>query len=199
MGASDEIRALLKEQLMASLEEGLYYFEGGWCSNLRIPPESLYPLQAGWSQLAADAILEQPSSGVVGLRLWHEDGWIRHVARVLDEREIELPTSELDTWSGQVWGVPLAAYPPGSQVTALVDVHTLGGQVRTVKQLAEAHGLMVKRAVALVDRNPRPTTEVDGVPFASVLHLPLPLYRRTQEAPPDLVWRSRSFGMSLLS
>jgi len=68
-------------------------------------------------------------------------------------------------------------------VTILVDVHTLGGQARRYRQLVEAHGLRVNRVVALIDRGPRPTAQVDGVPFASVLHLPLPLYRRARDVP----------------
>ncbi len=68
-------------------------------------------------------------------------------------------------------------------MTILADVHTLGGQARRYRQLVKAHGLRVNRVVALIDRGPRPTAQVDSVPFASVLHLPLPLYRRAGDVP----------------
>ena len=64
-----------------------------------------------------------------------------------------------------------------------VEVHTAGMHFRYIRGLAERYGLKVQRAIALVDRHPVPTTAVDGIPFASVLHVPLPLWRTPHEVP----------------
>jgi hypothetical protein len=175
------LRTFLADQTLAAVESGLWYFAEGVVTDQRIPPWSLYQFEAGWSELAADVILAQPSSGLVGTAYLEGLCWIKQIAAVLGQRGAELPATQMNR-AGQVqWGVPFAQYPPRASVSILVDVHTLGGQARRYRQIVEAHELRVNRIVALIDRGPRPTAHVDGIPFARVLHLPLSLYRRARD------------------
>jgi hypothetical protein len=210
MDRSNELRVFLVDQTQAAVEQGLWTFGRGYYTNHRIPPHSLYRLHAGWAELAADLLLEQPSAGLIGLRLVSRVHWIREVAAVLERRAVELPTTEVDLFSRQTWGAPLEQYPRRAPVTAFVDIHTLGEQIYMVSDLAEAHGLVVQRAICLVDRHPIRTTEFNGIPVASVVHLPLSLWRPGHDAPPaasDLSHYMRAFrpggrgtyGGSLLS
>jgi hypothetical protein len=182
------LRTFLADQTLAVVESGLWRFREGHYTDRRIPPESLFALQQGWCELAADAILASPTGGVFGWAYMPGVYWLQELAAVLERRGAELPVTELQAWLGRptTWGVPLEQYPPGAQVTALVDVHTLGAHARTLRHVAEHHGLRVGRIVALVDRHPRPTGHVDGIPLDSVLHLPLPLYPRAAQVPESL-------------
>ncbi len=196
MDRADELRVFLADQTQAAVREGLWTFGGGYCTYHWIPPASLHRLHAGWAELAADLLLEQPSAGLLGFT--HSSGihWIREIAAVLERRAIELPTTEIGMFSRETWGTAFEHYPRRAPVTAFVDVHTLGGQIYLVRDLAAAHGLVVRRAICLVDRHPIRTTELDGILVASVLHLPLSLWRPGHDAPPasgDLSQYMRAF------
>jgi len=210
MASADELRVFLADQTQAAVREGLWTFGEGYCTNHWIPPASLYRLHAGWAELAADLLLEQPSAGLIGFCLISRLHWIREIAAVLERRAVELPTTEVDMFSRETWGIAFEQYPRRAAVTAFVDVHTLGEQIYMVSALAEAHGLVVRRAICLVDRHPIRTTEFNGIPVASVVHLPLSLWRPGPDAPPasgDLSHYMRAFrpggrgtyGGSLLS
>jgi hypothetical protein len=179
------LRTFLADQTLASVVPGLWYFAEGPVTDQRVPPASLYRLYPGWSQLAADLILAEPTGGVFGFAATDRD-WVRQIGAVLAARGAELPVTELDRRSRRVWGVPLGDYPPGARLTTFLDIHTLGEQARRLRRVVESYGLRVGRIVALVDRGPIPTVDVDGVPLASVLHLPLSLYRSVHDLPEQL-------------
>ena len=180
------IKELLEEQVLKSIEHGLWQFGPmGPFTNQRIPPDEMYKFNFGWAELATDLLLEEPSGGLLGFLVREPVHWLHNIASTLEQRNIELPVTEFDPSTGQVWGPPLERYPPNAQITMFVDVHTAGMQFRYIRVFAERYGLKVKRAIALVDRHPVPTTAVDGIPFASVLHVPLPLWRTRHEVPDE--------------
>jgi len=163
---------------------------GYWCfgptgpyTDVCISPTKLYQHGREWSDLAAELILEQPTGGVIGERLRDQGKWIRCmmlVANALKRKEAyELPVSEIiNPSSFVVWGPSLWEYPEGAEVTIFTPIHTLGDMLTKLKMIVEARSpAKVTRAIALIDRNPEPTQEVAGVPFSSVVHLPLPLYQ----------------------
>ena len=187
------LRTFLADQTLASVVSGVWYFAEGPVTDQRILPASLFRLYPGWCQLAADLVLAEPTGGVFGFAAPDRD-WVRQIGAVLAARGAELPVTELDLRTRRVWGLPLGDYPPGARLTTFLDIHTLGEQARRLRRVVESHGLRVGRVVALVDRGPTPTAEVDGVPLASVLHLPLALYRSASDLPEHL--RAPSVGRS---
>jgi hypothetical protein len=187
------LKTFLADQTLAAVETGLWRFREGHYTDRRIPPASLYHFQQGWCELAADEILAAPTGGLLGFAYQPGVQWLRALAAVLERRGAELPVTEVGTRTLPSWGVPLGQYPRGASLTAFVDVHTLGAHARELRFVAEAAGVRLGRVVALVDRHPTPTRQADGVPFASVVHLPLPLYRTAADVP-EPVRRARQAG-----
>ncbi len=178
----------LERAVRQSLEEGYYKFGAqGPYADQRIPISSMFSFNRGWAELLLDKVFEEPSRGLIGY--YHEEAkvdidWYDPIHQALQRRGAEFPLTTVSEYSYRIHkGVPLTDYPQGSILTGFCEVATLGKEFRQLQGVAEHFGLSIGRFVALIDRNPEPITEIDGVPFASVLHLPLPLYQTISEVP----------------
>lgn len=147
--------------------------------------DNLYLFKDTWAQLAANLLLQVPTGGLIGLvDEENQHQWIREITKALEQRGVELPTTEIHRSVDEVWGVALSEYPRNHPVTIFTPVNTLGGELDfTVRWLAR-QGIGVNRTIALIDRggfSPMSQTPDERVPFSAVLHLPLPLYSPEDE------------------
>jgi hypothetical protein len=167
------------------LENGYFSFNHRTTfSEWRIDSKAMYAFVDGWSQLAADLVLEAPTAGVIGV-VQEGEHWIQGITKALANRGVELPTTEIQETEGSidnVWGVPLADYPK-HPVTIFTNINTLGGNLDFQVRWMRKQGIEVNRTIALIDRSPTPMTETldEHIPFAAVVHLPLPLYSPDEE------------------
>lgn len=191
---------LIKQDIQGSIEGGFFAFESGPYTNSRISLPKLYKAKhrKDLLDLCAGVILEQPTSGVIGFCHERHMKWVEMLGNALKRQGAhEVPYSEL--WRGTsnaIRGLPLDKYYPNTSVTVFSIVHTLGEEIEAVRRIVERKGLKVSRAVSLINRNPNPITEVSGIPFSSVLHIPMPLYDDIFEAKAKANAPSRSmFGV----
>lgn len=166
------------------LERGTFSFNHrAMFSDCRINPKAMYAFVDGWSQLAAELVLEVPTAGVIGI-VREGTHWIQEITKALGQRGVALPTTEIEETETvyDIWGVDLSRYP-NHPVTVFTNVNTLGGNLDFQTRWLRKQGITVHRAIALIDRGPAPMIETpdERVPFASVVHLPLPLYSPDEE------------------
>lgn len=196
----EQLKDFLRKSVLNNLERGHWRFRSAYpCTDVRISDSSLAQNSEAWCHLLADLVSEHPSGAIVTDQSYNPEDvrWLPRIAQVFESRGIEIPFTEIveELDINHTWGVDPKQYPEGFPVSVFTNVNTLGGHLRYLKRTTAIFfpNLRVINALSLVDRNPIPMTEIDGVPHFSVLHIQLPLYineQQTRRAGTNLNWTS---------
>lgn len=177
MSAIHRIKESISHRIQANADSGLYYFRfrgPTLFSDKKIVPAKLALHRYLLSRYAAEQVLKTSTQGAVG-RI--DDGdvhWLKEIGKYLSTQGVELPVTEVDEYGQYQWGTPFEKYTHPS-VTAVVSVNTNGEQIMDLRNIMMRNGLVVNRAVAIVERNPDPNGFIDQVPIIPVLKVPFPL------------------------